>query len=265
VNEVSSILQVECESGYILIMDPAIHSQLSDDLWYWLEVFAHPEGDTQLAGDWEEPWSTIYERARQTLSAAAKTGQFIIIKAARGRYFVQIDKDATATAMRRSIESSSARVTISSGRVQAFDGPSPSQEVAGDLPSGDFAVTVHTLRPNDGDPEIVGIFGSAERPALLIVVRPSSRADDTAFHLLPCSLKTAPAPGRLCRAQAKSVDDSIAVLRLRLTDRIWSGYGRLRIPEGHAVAVGSPLLVKLVEHTGSFWWCEPSAEPPRAV
>jgi hypothetical protein len=250
-------VEVASDSGALLIIDSSQLADMSENVRYWFGVFTDPDGTTQIVADFDEPWSQVWRRAGAEMASFASSGRFIVIKSAPGRYFIRIAFEAVIeTPIPRVYESALAHVTVRTGRLAVSDGTNKPTVVS--VPAGEYQAAVHTLSVDRKQPQIVGIYGGAENPAILIALRPAPENGPNT-SLVRCStaaFPSEPAAGLLCRAQVKRVEEGIAILGLQIADRTWSGYGRLRVTPGASPIAGATLLVRLTEHTGSWWWCE---------
>ncbi|HEX8337333.1 MAG TPA: hypothetical protein VF621_11430, partial [Pyrinomonadaceae bacterium] len=115
---------------------------------------------------------------------------------------------------------------------------------------------------------IVGVYGSEEHPALILRLAPtepgeaSARVGEAFPRLRPSRQGYEnPRPGWNCYAQVTGVEDGSASLELMLTETVYSGHGRMSVPEGEELTAGDYVLVRLVEDTGPFWTAEWQGDP----
>lgn len=248
-------LDIECESGFLLIADPQVRASLAPDLQYWLAVFADPDGISALPAGFEEPWHVVQKRASEHVNDfALRYGRFAVLSVEPGHYFLQVDSEYAQAPRGEAYDEANCRVTIRSSMLEISDGADAAKSIATTVPVGEFALQVRFVAATPGPHDVVGVFGSTSAPSILLLLQPPSNADATAA-LLRSPLQSTAIARRLCRAEVKKVEDGLAVLRLRITERIWSGWGRLLV-DAQTVLPGTQLMVRLREHSGAFWWCD---------
>lgn len=261
IEDVERVLQVETRFGQVLLGDPAIRRTLSGDLAHWIEVLFDPYGESQLTSDFDEPWDAVTARASQEM-ARAQVHRLAMLRTPGGNLTVRLQDHALdATLQARVAHTASTHVTVAGGTLtvgDAFESWDSLPVVA--MAAGEYRADVHTLRVPSDRSQIVGVLGDAANPAVVVVLEPTDGAAPE-LTLVECrdeSWPTKPAPQRLCRAEIMKIEDSVAILRLKITKHIDSGYGRLAVSESTAMAPGTRLLVRLRDYTGAYWWCEPA-------
>lgn len=70
-----------------------------------------------------------------------------------------------------------------------------------------------------------------------------------------------PRAGWDCYAQVSSVEGGTAELELMLTETVYSGHARMRVPEGEELKAGDYVLVRLVHDAGPYWTAEWQGDP----
>ena len=252
------IIEATTTSGTLLVNDPVTREALSEELRYWLGVFTDVHGKTELAGDFREPWDAVRNRAVRKL-AAGIPGSVCALQTAPGRFTIRVRDEPRAPDLRS--HGSETFVSVTSGFIDVNDPFGEGDGIARTAPipcaSGEYEVRVHAVETAYA-PQTVGVIGNIDHPALVLELAPVEwRASSISLvERTHESWPTAPAPGRLCRATVHKLDGNVAILKLRITDCIYSGYGRLRLLPSEELLPQSDLVVRLREYSGAFWWCD---------
>lgn len=255
---IDATVRVHSDDGVLLLADPKRRMAMSEETQYWFGVFADPDGQTQLIADFDESWTKIWRRGAYEIDKFATHGSVVVIKSFPGEYAIRIIVVEDEMLTLKSEQAAMAYLTISSGKLELSNGPHSTEAVLVDVPPGQYEATVHTLPAGRGRRQVVGVFGSDQEPALLVLLK-HSEARVSVTPLLRCGSQSWPSqlsPGYFCHAEVKTIEDDVAILKLRTAKHRWSGYGRLRVFSSQRLQPGSQIIVRLVEYRGSWWWCE---------
>ena len=259
------------DTGGILLLDPENADALGDDFVERLDAALNPGDDAErtagLNGDWARAWSEAVEGLRR-MSA---DGEFTLILSGEGTFHVRLQtRELGEDERERIVESFEERVRVRSGRLAFTDGgeffgeslPGPGAVLL-DVPEDLYTAQIHYFERHPSLTPTVGVFGSEEYPALILRLAPaepgeaSARVDEAFPRLRPSREGYEnPRPGWNCYAQVTGVEDGSASLELMLTETVYSGHGRMSLPEGEELKAGDYVLVRLVEDKGDFWTAE---------
>ncbi|HEX8293435.1 MAG TPA: hypothetical protein VF570_16865, partial [Pyrinomonadaceae bacterium] len=225
-----------------------------------------------LDGDWARAWSEAVAGLRR-MSAG---GEFIFVLSGEGTFHVRLQtRDLDDEERERLVESFEERVLVRSGQLAFTDGGEFFDEalpgegaVFLDVAEGWHTARIHHLERHPSLTPTVGVYGSEEHPALILRLTPAepggaSTRGGEAFPRLRPSREgyENPRPGWNCYAQVTGVEGGSASLELMLTETVYSGHGRMGVPEGEELRAGDYVLVRLVEDAGDHWTAEWQGEP----
>lgn len=259
------------DTGGILLLDPENADALGDDFVERLDAALNPGDDAGrtagLDGDRAREWSEAVGDLRR-MSAG---GEFTLILSGEGTFHVRLQtRELGDDERERLVESFAERVRVRGGRLVFTDGGEFfGEELPGegavflDVPEGWHTAQIHYLERHPSLTPTVGVYGSEEHPALILRLAPagpgeaSARADEAFPRLRPSREGYEnPRPGWNCYAQVTGVEDGSASLELMLTETVYSGHGRMSVPEGEELEAGDYVLVRLVEDAGAYWTAE---------
>ena len=270
------IFSLFSDTGGIILLDPENADALGDDFVERLDAALNPGDDAgQTAGqdgDWARAWSEAVGGLRR-MSAG---GEFTLILSGEGTFHARLQTSELGDDEReRLVETFEERLHVRSGRLAFTDGGEFFGEalpgagaVSLGVAEGYYSAQIHYLERHPSLTPTVGVFGSEEHPALILRLTPAepsgacARGGEAFPRLRPSRGRYEnPRPGWNCYAQVTGVGGGWASLELMLTETVYSGHGRMSVPEGEELKAGDYVLVRLVEDTGAYWTAEWQGDP----
>jgi hypothetical protein len=264
------------DTGGILLLDPLNASVLGEEFVRSLDVALDPEGSTEQAVELDGEWPGIWAGAVSDLRRLSADGQFTLILAGEGTFYVRVQtEDLTAAERALVVDSFRERVRVRSGRLAFTDGREIfGEELPGEgaqfvqMPAGLYDLHIYHLDRDQSLMPTVGVYGSVEHPALVMRLVPATAEEvsDSSPRDFP-RLRSSrlgydePRPGWGCYAQVTAVSGGQAELELMLTETVYSGHARMSVPEGEELKAGDYVLVRLIENAGAYWQAEWQDDP----
>lgn len=268
---------IDSDTGGMVIAAPSLLAAFDDDFAADLNVIFDPMGTTCAALDFPgESWSDVWTRTVSSLQSRGDSRLFHVIVARSGLIFGRIqDVPLTSEETANVAQSLTGNIRVPNGQnvllaldgMHFFDAPDPSddddtvvsnydfEEIP--LAPGAYTLTIHVMQWHNAS-QTVGIFGTAELPAIIAVISPS--ADDnqptTSVSLVDCDAWICqPVAGAYCNAIVNGYTSGEGSASLFLTSHVSSGTARF--PAGtNRPAPDESVLLKLITNRGSYWTAE---------
>jgi hypothetical protein len=260
--------QAFTDAGCMVIFDPGSGFQVTEEWLHSMNHVTDPDGRTCVTADYPQgTWPAVWMQHVTRLRELGRKGEFTFLLCDEIEYACRVSdgiSEEEALRLKRSFEEWAYTPTgwlVIGDAMAAFSGASMNDDpfVKIKVAPGWNKVTVHHLEEPDALPHTLGFEGSKEHPAIVFIVSFNSSEPPDIDVSRPASRINAPqkpAPGLFCEATVSAVDVEIVKFRLRESNSVHSGYGRMSKPESIRFHPGDEVRVRLVEDKKAFWIVE---------
>jgi hypothetical protein len=252
------ILEVETESGGLVLLDPFLSELLGPQFGSQLAIVMGPREPEDEARDEEDPFALAWLTAAEPLADLHEQGQFQMVLTGEGVFHTRVTDERHQLRSKAETSMLCGPLRIESGQLVLADGwPNPENRQDLVVPPGQYHLWLHTMAIPPEVTRTVGVFGTDDSPFLAIELSQEPPRDAPVATFPPRVQMPEdawePAPDRLCRATVRRSEGDFLLLDLHRSRQATMGSGRMMVRPGERLRPDDRVLVRLLSEAHGYW------------